>query len=415
MKGKVLVTLIMVSLPWLAMAQSDDDLYYVPKKEKKTETVTTQQTTTTTTAYSTAEPISTVVVRDVSGTVRDVDEYNRRYTARDNYFKVENDTLYIEEKPYGERGEWINGFDGSDSDYEYAMRIIRFRSPRYAIPLSSPLYWEIVYGGAAYPTWDWNVYDDGLYAYVFPTQTNPLWWDWRFNWGLFGPRWHHGLYYGWYSPWYYDWWYDWYYPWYGYWGYWGGFWGGYWGGYWGGLHFHNHLAWGAGWHNRGGLLSHNSHRGGHHGVTLHGDHGRGGLTGRTVNGMSRSNGRIGGRLVSSAQNNVNSVRRTGTSGTSSYTRSSRVGSGESSYDRPSSTRSSSSYRNSSAYQRNQNSGSTSSGSVRSNTVNSSRSGSYGSYSSGGRSSGFSSGGSRSSGSFGGGSRGGGGGGGARRR
>ena len=91
---------------------------------------------------------------------------------------MENDTLYIEEKPLNERGEWVNGFEGSQDDYEYAMRIVRFRNPRYAIPVSSPLYWDVVYG---LPSWDWNVYDDGLYAYVFPTYTNRLWWDWRWN------------------------------------------------------------------------------------------------------------------------------------------------------------------------------------------------------------------------------------------
>ena len=73
--------------------------------------------------------------------------------------------LYIEEKPLNERGEWVNGFEGSQDDYEYAMRIVRFRNPRYAIPVSSPLYWDVVYG---LPSWDWNVYDDGLYALRFP-------------------------------------------------------------------------------------------------------------------------------------------------------------------------------------------------------------------------------------------------------
>lgn len=60
----------------------------------------------------------------------------------------------------------MNGFDGSEDDYEYATRIIRFRNPRYAISISSPLYWDVVYG---LNSWDWNVYTDGLYAYAFPT------------------------------------------------------------------------------------------------------------------------------------------------------------------------------------------------------------------------------------------------------
>ena len=228
MKKSVLVSLLLACLPLFVMAQSNDDLYFIPKKktEKKVTSgipakVVIEKEKKPTTVY--AAPGSTVVVKDVKGNVRDVDEYNRRYTSRDNTFSMENDTLYIEEKPYNERGEWVNGFEGSQSDYEYAMRIIRFRNPRYAIPVSSPLYWDVVY---ALPSWEWNVFDDGYYAYVFPTYTNRLWWDWRFNYS-----------WGWRSSWYYN---SWYGP-----GYW-------YGGYWGGWphyhhhhhHYHPHYAWG---------------------------------------------------------------------------------------------------------------------------------------------------------------------------
>ena len=216
MKKSVLVSLLLACLPLFVMAQSNDDLYFIPKKktEKKVTSgtpakVVIEKEKTPTTVY--AEPGSTVVVKDVKGNLRDVDEYNRRYTSRDNTFSMENDTLYIEEKPYNERGEWVNGFEGSQSDYEYAMRIIRFRNPRYAIPVSSPLYWDVVY---ALPSWEWNVFDDGYYAYVFPTYSNRLWWDWRFNYS-----------WGWRSSWYYN---SWYGP-----GYW-------YGGYWGGWPYHHH-------------------------------------------------------------------------------------------------------------------------------------------------------------------------------
>ena len=249
MKGRTLASLLLAGLPWLVAAQSNDDLYFVPKKKVETEkttaapvrkTVTSQ--TPGTTVY--AAPGSTVVVKDAAGKMRDVDEYNRRYTSRDNTFSMQNDTLYIEEKPAGERGEWVNGFEGSQDDYEYAMRIVRFRSPAYAIPISSPLYWDVVYG--AFPSWDWNVYDDGLYAYVFPTYSNPLWWDWRWNWSLAGPRW--GWNWNWHSPWYYSGWYSPY--WYG--GYWGGWYGGWYAGYWGGWHHHYpYYGWG-GWQGRPG-------------------------------------------------------------------------------------------------------------------------------------------------------------------
>ena len=199
MKKSVLVSLLMACLPLFVMAQSNDDLYFIPKKktEKKVTSgtpakVVIEKDKAPTTVY--AEPGSTVVVKDVKGNLRDVDEYNRRYTSRDNTFSMENDTLYIEEKPYNERGEWVNGFEGSQSDYEYAMRIIRFRNPRFAIPVSSPLYWEVVY---TLPSWEWNVFDDGYYAYAFPTYTNRFWWDWRFNssWG-WGTSWYYRSWYG---------------------------------------------------------------------------------------------------------------------------------------------------------------------------------------------------------------------------
>ena len=90
MKKIVLTSLMMVCLPYWAMSQSvDDDLYFIPKKkaEKKEEVkqevkVVVPQKQNTTTVY--AAPGSTVVVKDVKGKVRDVDEYNRRYTSRDN-------------------------------------------------------------------------------------------------------------------------------------------------------------------------------------------------------------------------------------------------------------------------------------------------------------------------------------------
>lgn len=220
MKKIVFLSLFALCLPWTLVAQSiDDDLYYTPSKnkEEKKEEVKQEKkvaapveeivvkSNVPTTVYS-SPGSTTVVVKDRKGNTRDVDEYNRRYDSRDNDFVMENDTLYINEKEDdGLDGEWVNGeFEGSQDDYEYATRIIRFRNPRYAISISSPLYWDVVYG---LNSWDWNVYTDGLYAYAFPTFTNRLWWDWRYNsygwggypyygWGWnswYGPSWSFGL------------------------------------------------------------------------------------------------------------------------------------------------------------------------------------------------------------------------------
>lgn len=455
MKKFVFVSLLMTCLPFLATAQTNDDLYFIPKKktEKKVTSgtpakVVIETDKTPTTVYT--APGSTVVVKDVSGEVRDVDEYNRRYTSRDNTFSMENDTLYIEEKPYNERGEWVNGFEGSQSDYEYAMRIVRFRNPRYAIPVSSPLYWEVVY---ALPSWEWNVYDDGFYAYAFPTYTNRLWWDWRFNYS-----------WGWRSSWYYD---SWYGP--------GYYWGGHWGGWphhhhhhhhWAPAHHHPHYAWGGvggywgGGHGWNGSSA--RHPGIHAGRYTNNYRGNAVAAGssnsrrvaasgnrnsrdRYVNGVRQSDNRQGntvrksGRVVTgkdgsasvrpqrsavrgSNRTGVNNRETTGVRSNNVYTRP--VQGKSSSYDRRSSTRSTVNHTGTgSTYQRK--SGAAERGAYRSNsssgrsdnnrsTYNSSRSSSRSSYSSGSHSSSsrssYSSGGggsSRSSGG-GGGSRGGGG-------
>ena len=409
MKKSVLISLLMACLPFLVMAQSNDDLYFIPKKktEKKVTSgipakVVIEKEKKPTTVY--AAPGSTVVVKDVKGNVRDVDEYNRRYTSRDNTFSMENDTLYIEEKPYNERGEWVNGFEGSQSDYEYAMRIIRFRNPRYAIPVSSPLYWDVVY---ALPSWEWNVFDDGYYAYVFPTYTNRLWWDWRFDysWG-----------WGWRSPWYYNSWYygGWYphhhhhwhvghhhhhYPHYA----WGGV-----GGYWGGGHGWN----GSSARNPGIHAGRYTHNYGH-------NYGTSGSSSRRVvtagnrnsrdnyvNGVRQSNNRNDGTVRSSgrvvtAKDGSSSVRpqRSAVRGrdNSSYTRPTQGKS--SSYTRQSSTRSTvNNTGSSSSYQRK--SGAAERGAYRSNGSSSSRSSnnSRSSYSSGSSRSSSSRGSSYSSGS-----------------
>ena len=89
MKKFVFVSLLMTCLPFLAMAQTNDDLYFIPKKktEKKVTggtpaKVVIEKDQAPTTVY--ASPGSTVVVKDANGDLRDVDEYNRRYTSRDN-------------------------------------------------------------------------------------------------------------------------------------------------------------------------------------------------------------------------------------------------------------------------------------------------------------------------------------------
>ena len=235
MKKLVLLSFLLAALPQLSMAQSiGDDLYFVPKKEKKEKTTKVERVAENTVTVITSDgeirqiPVSdagvatvsskqlqkaAATVRDASGVARDVDEYNRRYTSVDN---EEEYLLEDTEETYADNdGEWVNGFEGTQSDYEYATRLIRFRSPRVAVPVSSPLYWDIVY---TWSPFDWNVYTDGFYAYAFPTWSNPAWWSWHhdpWHWN-YGWNWHigwggWGFGWGWHDPWHHH-----HYP---YWGY----------------------------------------------------------------------------------------------------------------------------------------------------------------------------------------------------
>lgn len=161
MKKIVTLLVLLVSLQPILVAQSvDDDLYLVPKKKVKT-TIYQPKT-------SYVRPIRTDTIYKNDTTV------------------VRQSVVYQE--PEG--GEWINGFEGSAFDYEYASRIIRYQNPRYAVHISDPYYWDVING---LNSWDWNVYVDHTYnyAYAFPTSTSRFWYDWRFNSRPYGSR------YGW--------------------------------------------------------------------------------------------------------------------------------------------------------------------------------------------------------------------------
>ena len=220
MRKMVLIALMAVGIMSSVSAQHDD-LYFVPKKKKVLATQVEEKLVVD--AQSSMSKTYAVTSMPAKQLEMDEDAYNRRGSYlidEDNTMSLDEDSLNFARVDEG----WVNGFEGSDSDYEYAMRIIRFRNPRYAIPVSSPLYWDVVYGGSLWPSWEWNVYDDGMYAYVVPTSNNWYYGDYYMNypwgWSTWGNHWHahHGYhwgvhwgnhYYGWqicghlsYDPWY---------------------------------------------------------------------------------------------------------------------------------------------------------------------------------------------------------------------
>ncbi len=419
MKRIVLMALMLVGIVGSASAQYDD-MYFVPKKKKK-EIKVDGRFVSDQASSSVRQESETTVTLPVEGLEMDDDTYNRRgsYVAEQGDVIIGKEIAVVTEdgdtlvtnpdassltRVNSDEG-WVNGFEGSDSDYEYAMRIIRFRNPRYAIPVSSPLYWDVVYGGTLWPNWEWNIYDDGMYAYVFPTSSNWYYWDYRmtypFGWSAWSSPWayHHGFH-----------------------------WGHHWGNYY--AHVWYDPSFGPGWH-----CGHH-HHGHHHGYypgfgkpgwnypkahpnyrsAMAASARRSGQTGnaatrRIDNGSNRNvssrstsaSGRT--ETVSRSSSTVRSsksssraavgddvIRRS--TGSSSVSRSTSNGSSRSnsSYSRPSSTRSSSS-----SVSRSSSSGGSRSGSYSSGASSSSRSSSYSSGSSS-RSNSYGGGGSRSGGS-----------------
>ena len=373
MKKWMFLMAMLLTLPACMSAQDDDDMYFTPRKSR---TVPQQVTVGPGTVTVVAEKPTIEVYNHNS---RNEDEYNRRTTGYEGSYQTsggydEADAVDVDDDNY------VN-----DEDYYYSRRILRFRSPRIGIALSSPYYWDLVY------TW-------GAYDYLYdPFYYDPFYWHygWGYGWSWgpwsswYGPLW------GWHSPYH--------------WTYWG---------------------WGPGWHHHYGC-----HYGGwggrynryQHGVTPNRfDHNTRIRTGSLANGgriynatrsgsaitdrSSRSSVRSAVRETTSASRNVIGQRGdTRTASRSAATRSTqepytrsrttssydRSRSGQTnSYSRPSSTRSTTTttqQRSVSTPSRSYNSGSYGGGS---------RGGSYGGGSRGG---GFGSGGGRSGGgSFGGG-------------
>lgn len=144
-----------------------------------------------------------------------------------------NDSTEISQNNEDENGgHYLNEFNGSQSDLEYAERIRRFHNPKYTIFIGDPNYSDIYFLN----NFDWNVYVDGSYAYVTPTWTNPYWFDYMYR-----PYSYNSWYWGnsWYSP----------YSCYGGWGYnnWGSpFYGGWGYNYWGSPYYGSWYGYGYG-------------------------------------------------------------------------------------------------------------------------------------------------------------------------
>ena len=189
----------------------EDDIYYTPKaknpvveqKKKEKEKETYRENSRQETSYQYE---------------RDVDEYNRRSDVTvDDVVEAQKEqgesqktslkksrTVGNDDYNYDDgEGYYLNGFNGSQSDYEYATRIRRFHNPRFTITIGDPGYNDIYFLNSS----DWNVYIDGPYAWVTPTWSNPWYWNYTWapasygswTWRMYpwGPYWGGGISWNW--------------------------------------------------------------------------------------------------------------------------------------------------------------------------------------------------------------------------
>ncbi len=187
----------------------EDDIYYTP----------TDKNTIVEKARMEKKPTQVKLVQPPveTNSERDVDEYNRRYAPSwEEESEPQPEVAYTTNNE--QEGYYLNGFNGSDSDYEYAERIRRFHNPQLAIHISEPGYTDIYMLNSS----DWNVYVDNSYAWVTPTWSNPYYWNYNFSpysynnyaWGGYYNNWgwggfyrpyrpHYNSWYGFGDPWYY--------------------------------------------------------------------------------------------------------------------------------------------------------------------------------------------------------------------
>ena len=117
--SRALAMMLMLVSPFVAFAQADD-IYFVPTKSSEKTTIVVE---------SVADKYN--IVNETKVTVRNADEYNRRYAYTDD------PEAYIEEN-YGDEYVVADEYQ----DYDYSTRIIRFRSPGRAI---SNIYGDLAY------------------------------------------------------------------------------------------------------------------------------------------------------------------------------------------------------------------------------------------------------------------------------
>ncbi len=163
----------------------DDDLYFTPEKSTTTSSQPITMRSTVSEAYNyddvSADAYGSMDTEEYNtGSIRDVDEYNRRgrYAASSPYDEYYNaaDTSSV----YGAGDSILI----SREDYENSLRMKRFDGYNNIVLINAdPWYYDPWY----YDDWRW-----------YSRWYSPWYWSWYDPW-YYGSRWYYGWYGGWYG------------------------------------------------------------------------------------------------------------------------------------------------------------------------------------------------------------------------
>ncbi len=179
-----------LALPFAIYAQNDD-MYFVSSKKKndKKDDTKVERRERGLNIRTEASPWDDAEDTDYhTGSLRDVDEYNRRGTQV--RARLQGDTLYVQnEQPLPEQ-EYVVRYEDNYAvdepyynDYRFAMRLSRYHGFYHY----DPFMWDVCYGW--YDPWY-----DPWYGWYGPYYRHGWysWCDWGWGWGHAHLGWHHG-------------------------------------------------------------------------------------------------------------------------------------------------------------------------------------------------------------------------------
>lgn len=191
----MLFLMAILALPFAIYAQNDD-MYFVSSK-KKSEKASKENRS----RRAEASPWADTEEADYhTGSLRDVDEYNRRGASqRQVLARLEGDTLYVDSPDTLDQKEYLVRYEDNyavdepyNDDFYFSTRLSRYHGFYHY----DPFMWDICYGW--YDPWY-----DPWYGWYGPYYRHGWysWYSWGWGWGHCHLGWHHGWGPGWHHGW----------------------------------------------------------------------------------------------------------------------------------------------------------------------------------------------------------------------